>query len=335
MEDEEETYEPDAAVEAYLTALSANEEEENDKAAIAAGDKAATSGESIDTSDEGKDTVTEVEPDDEAGKTEEAKAPVVEDKERESLARISAREEAVRLAESEFEKKVTEAATRKFSELKGKDHKDLLKNAGLDEELTFKLMLLERISDDKPQLKAKLEAELRDYKHDKQIKDLESKLAAKEDAEASAKYIAGYNAQAREYVEKVDEKVTPVVSKLVKAGKVDYVFQKAIAEVAKDAQLAYARGENRDVLTPAQAVALVEKDLAVLAEVFASDASKKPVVEAKKPVGSITNPRVPAPKQPVSRTKTAQEEEDELLERSITVGLSSAAKQRMIERQKR
>lgn len=307
---------PDEAVEAYIAELNGNTELADDEAAI----KAAETDKS--------ESEVEAKPEDEEELEVVADAP--DDKEKAALDRISAREEALRTAEGEFDKRVTETAKQKFADLKGRSYKELLKNAGEDEELVFKRMLLERVSEDKPELKKKLEAELKDYHTNKKIQDLEETIKSKDEAETAAKYIAEYTSQARSYVDKVDEKVAPSLSKLVKSGKGDYVLSKVLAEVQRDASVAFARGEDRDVLTPEQAVKAVEKEIAILAEVFAKPGT--PLNEAKKV--SISNPKTP-PKTVTIKSKTQAEEDEELLERGIKAGLSTAAKLRMAERNKR
>lgn len=326
LEDMNVDYEPDAAVEAFIADLTGSKEDEDDEAAITAAE-GLDSEEDTDSDEESEDATEEevvsvpVDDKGEAGAKEKA-----------ALDRIAAREESVRNAESDFDKRLTAALNQKVTEFRGKDHKDLIKNAGLEEEIVFKLMLLERVSDTKPELKAKLEAELKDYHSDKKIKDLEDKINQKETdskrAEEDAKYIATYTSTAREYVDKLDEKVAPILSQFVKAGKADKAHAKVMAVVARDAQLAYARGESRDVLTPAEATKLVEAELAELAEVLSHKVDKT-VPKAK--TGSITNlvaaPKLQTPKPVVARTDS--DDYDDLLERGIKVGLSTVAKQRL------
>lgn len=217
-----------------------------------------------------------------------AETPEVEAKSEEkddALSRITEREEALRTKESDFEKRVAAEVERRSPKFKDED--EVLEHYKVDREFLFKRMLFERAKDGP--LKDQLKDELRDYHTNKELDKLRNEIKQKETVSANQAFYNKVVSDTRKEVESVDSKQFDVIHQLVKAGKVDYVHSKVIAEISKDASDRLARGEDGDILSAAEAMRRVEEDLRNLAEVFkAKKDAAAPAKVSKPSIGSPT-----------------------------------------------
>ena len=214
--------------------------------------------------------------------TKEAEPVVEEKKDDSAVTRLAEREEALRTKEAEFDKRVEEAVARKLPKFEKED--DVLEHFGFDKELYFKKVLFENAKDGP--LKEQLKQDLKDYHTNKKIKDLEASIKAKEEAAANQEFYNKVVQSVHSDLKTVDEKSLGTISKLVKAGKSDYVHAKVLSEISKDAQEKMASGKGGSLLTNAEAMKRVEEDLKVLAEVFKDSTVKAPAKESKPSIGS-------------------------------------------------
>jgi len=245
--------------------------------------------------EDGTEKVDEVVEEETAETTEAPEVPDEETKEApetdEGMKRLMAREEAVRTKEVEFDKKLAEAVRAKLPDFRGKSHEDVLKHFGFDPELALKEMMYQRASEGNP-VKAKLKEELRDYHTKKEVESLRADLERRDMESARVQYFQTVDRGAREYVLKVDEKVTPVFAQVAKA-KSDYAHARVMQEIVKDAQERLAKGEEGEPLSYADAATRVEKDFAVIADILkgttkaatqVSAATTSPAKKLNKPI---------------------------------------------------
>lgn len=166
------------------------------------------------------------------------------------------------------------------------DFNKFVEATGFDEDYWFKKKMFDKASPDSP-VKEKLKVELEKLEGKKELEALKKQIAQKEIEDTNRAYYDKYVNGAREYVSKVDEKVAPVVAKLVKAGDSDWVLDELLAEVRRDAQERFAKGENGDPLTAEQALKKLEAKYSRFAKIFKTDDKKvvkKPaVVKPSKP----------------------------------------------------
>lgn len=222
---------------------------------------------------------------------------VADDKTKEALDRLFAREEEVRKKELDFDARVSAAIKAKLPDFRGKGPEEVLKLAGLDPDLALKQLMYEKASDTNP-VKAKLKEELRDYHTKRELEKMRAELESR-DIEAQRKqYFQTVSDGARKHVESVDEKVAPVFSAVAKT-KPDYAHQRIMQVIVQDAQTRLARGEDGDPMTYAEAVKAVESELSILAEALKSKngaantlskAAGTPVVTVKKPIVKQARP---------------------------------------------
>jgi hypothetical protein len=233
------------------------------------------------------------------------------------LKRLMAREEEVRAKEADFDRRVAEAVARKVPDLRGKSAEEVLTSLGVDVELAFKEMLYNRASDGNP-VKAKLKEELRDYQTKKELDTMRRELETRDMAEAQRKYFDTVSTGAREYVQKLDEKVAPTLATVVKGGKSDWAHSKILGEIVRDAQDRLARGEGGDVLSYAEAAARVESDIKALAEVFTA---RKDADQGRK-AANLNSPSIAKPKTTAVPVKT----HDDLVEDAIQSAMKTWAR---------
>jgi hypothetical protein len=289
----------EAALESAMAALSGEAE-----AVPAAAPAAEAKSEAEDTTE--PVTETEEKEEKEEGKEGEEVAETPEDA---GASRLAEREEALRKNEADFDKRVAAAVEAKLPKFTADDEEEILKHYGVDEDLLFKKLLYKNASDGEH--KTKLGQELKEYNTKKEIKALRDEIKQKEQIAANKAFYEEVVSTARKNVEKVDQKELPTLHALVSAGKTQYVHDKVLQEITKDAQARFAKGEQGDVLSSLEALKRVESDLKTLAEVF--KANTKPAPANVKPKVGTPVSNKPITKQTLSR--------DELLEKSIQEAL--------------
>ena len=221
------------------------------------------------------------------------------------LDRLAAREEEVRKKEVDFDARVTAAVRAKLPDFRGKSPEDVLKLAGWDPDLALKQMMFEKASPDNP-VRAKLKDELRDYHTKKEIDSMRAELENRDREATQRQYFQTVTDGARKHVESVDEKVAPVFAAVAKT-KPDYAHQRIMQVIVQDAQTRFARGEDGEPMSYADAVKAVEVELGVVAEALkAKNVSvTKPSTPGNTPVLTTKKPIV-KPKKELSHEETIQ-----------------------------
>jgi hypothetical protein len=218
--------------------------------------------------------------------SEEAEQPVVETKTEEKAPDVEALV-ASRVKEIEDRYK---AELGKRVDLSQLDPDAYFEKTGADKELFFKKELFARAKEGTP-LKEQLRKDLEGHEQKSEIQKLRNEMRAKEEAEANRQYVEAYTKSARDYIGKLDEKVTPTMAKLAKAGESDWVLQELLSEVRKDAQERFAKGDSGEPLTAEEALKRAESRYAKIAKVFATKEPDKKVVKPKNDV--VVKPPAP------------------------------------------
>lgn len=232
----------------------------------------------------------------------------------EAEARLLAREEAVRKQENDLETRVKEAVSRKL-DFRGKNAEDVLKSLGFDPELVLKDMMYQRASDTNP-VKAKLREELRDIHTKRELDTMRAELEHSKVVEAQRQYFQSIDDGAREYVTKVDEKVTPIFAEVAKTAP-ELAHQRIMQVILEDARDRLAKGEDGEPLSYAEAAKRADAGWSKLAEVLRKKVVAAP--EAKK-VGAVAKKPVVTSK-PIVKPATELTVEDE-----INAGIEKAKK---------
>lgn len=231
-----------------------------------------------------------------------------------ALERVAAKEAEVRSAREQFdrERKAFEESRKDFVNLKDFDENpfEALTKAGKDPDFIMKKILFHKLPDDNP-VKAKLKTELADYLRDKQISDLKKEISAKEEAQKQAAESQRFYQETEsrintfsESFKSGDNKTLPHLSQFGKKdGGTALIKELVLAEMVKDAQDRYIKGDNGDPIDHEEAAKRVERLIAKFAPFFKNEAvqKKNTVVQQKKLV-----PKEPVPNKETNTT-VAQE----------------------------
>jgi hypothetical protein len=240
-----------------------------------------------DTADQETDTDVSSEQEAETGKPDE------------TLARVVAREEAIAKREAEYDAKLAEL--RKVADSyknavsvddlrkMGENPIELLDKIGLDKDFIMDVLVSEKLGDKAP---AALKEKVRDYKLKREIESIKAERDAERRMAEARSYYDKISAETKSYVTTgVDSKSAPTVSLVVKTDP-DFVHGLVLRELENDARMRAARGETDGDLMPyADAIANIEKMLAVVAKSVRAGETTKMKPAGTKKIPPVTKPR--------------------------------------------
>ena len=183
---------------------------------------------------------------------------------------------------------------------------------GKDKELFFKKELFKRASEGP--LKEKLKSDIAEYEKTSattaRTKALEAQIEKDKTEAAARAYREQYTSNAKQYVDKLDEKVAPTIFRLAKNGESDWVLSELMAEVSRDAQERFAKGESGEPISAEEAVKRIESRYARIAKVFSTQQTSK---DERKPA-PVKDVNV---KVPETKKKTFDEEIEQGIEEAL------------------